>query len=227
MPGAQDYFNEPINIFYEQIDKLVELEKDPECKYKSPSPSSRANVWAQLFPIHPVSSTEPEKYSLRNCNYDGGCVICLENFEPSFVIVKLHCSHLFHYTCVRTMWDRPGVSTFACPMCRTGSVKWSLHEQAGIIPEVLDVWENEMIVGENTARRHPDTTEENDIYWIHENERLALSIGWHDVYGEQRRDVMVEMANVREARRRRNQRLRSLVPLGDSIEGLDTKRDLD
>ena len=227
-PGANDYFIEPIDLFYRQIKSLIEFEtNDPDCKYKSPSPSARANIWAQLFPIHPVASTDPKRHSLNNCNYDGGCVICLEDFEPTFIIVKLHCSHLFHYTCVRTMWDRPGITTLLCPICRTNSIRWSLHEQTGIQPEVVDVWDNEATVGEARALEHTDTTEENNIYWMYENLKLASSRRWNDEKGDQPRDVRIEMVHVRQARRLRDQRMRSLISLTDKVEGLDSKSLLD
>ncbi|PSS16947.1 hypothetical protein M430DRAFT_59337 [Amorphotheca resinae ATCC 22711] len=221
-PAAQDYFLEPIKTFYEQIDTLVQLEKsDPECKYQHPSPSSRANVWAGLFPIHPVASTHPESYSLVNCNYEGGCAICQEAFAPAYVIVKLHCNHLFHYTCVRQMWDLSGINTFSCPLCRSNSVRWALHEQVGILPEVLDVWDHEATVGVDLARAHPDFEDEESLYWVRENEKLSRSETWNEKEGDRPRDVDIEMANVRQARRRRNKRLRQNASLSDTVEGLD------
>lgn len=73
------------------------------------------------------------------------------------------------------MWDQPGVYAFSCPVCRTDSVKWSLHVQAGITPEVADGWDNEISVGQDLAREQPNVSEENDFYWMWENERLARS----------------------------------------------------
>jgi Ring finger domain len=219
--GEQEFFIGPINQFYSEINNLAEHERtDPLCKYKPPSPSSRANIWAQLFQIHPVASTEPEKSPLWSCNYEGGCIICLESFEPGFIIARLHCSHLYHYTCIRTMWDQTGVHTFTCPICRTDSVKWSLHEQVGITPEVVDVWDNQLSIGDQ-ALEYPNITEDNDLYWMWENERLATSAHWNEFRGEEPRDVLVEMAHVRRARRIRNDRLRERVSLRNKIEGLD------
>lgn len=119
------------------------------------------------------------------------------------------------------MWDRPGVHNFTCPICRTGSVKWALYEQAGVTPEVVDVWDNEATTGLEHARENPNTTEENKTYWMYENHRRVVSTWWHEIYGEQPRDVTVEMANVRRARRHKNKRLRDFVALKDSVKGLD------
>jgi hypothetical protein len=80
-----------------------------------------------------------------------------------------------------------------------------------------------MIVGEETSLEHPDTTDENDIYWMYENLKVAASLTWNDDYGEEPRDVRIEMANVRQARRLRDLRMRSLVSLRDRVEGLDPK----
>jgi hypothetical protein len=168
-----------------------------------------------------VASTHPESYSPLNCNYEGGCAICQEAFAPAYVIVKLHCNHLFHYTCIRQMWDLPGINTFSCPLCRSNSVRWALHEQVGILPEVLDVWDHEATVGVDLARAHPDFEDEESLYWVRENEKLSRSETWNEKEGDRPRDVDIEMANVRQARRRRNKRLRQNASLSDAVEGLD------
>ena len=148
------------------ISSLVAV--DPPPHFTGPSPSRMSNVWASLFTFHPIASTSPTQ--LQHVNYDDGCVICQYDFVPSQSIVQLHCKHLFHYTCIRDVrnahnsllvasrnllyfllqqlltrtsqyWDVPGRHTFRCPLCAQSSVNWLLHEQAGITPEVLDVWE--------------------------------------------------------------------------------------
>lgn len=123
------------------------------------------------------------------------------------------------------MWDRPGMNTYSCPLCRSSSVRWALHEQVGITPEVVDVWDNELMMGTDRALARPDTTTSNTRYWMHENERLATSVAWNVWHGTRPRKIDVEMANMRQARRRRNKSLRDLVSKADGVEGLDPEDD--
>jgi len=43
------------------------------------------------------------------------CSICLENFVPNGLTIKLHCNHTFHSQCI-TEWLQ---NDLTCPNCRT------------------------------------------------------------------------------------------------------------
>ena len=228
-PGNSDHLLQPINDFYALIQDLRNGEQDPFCRYKEPSPSAKANILECLFPVHPVASTDPKRFSLAEGYIDGNCVVCFEDFTPGYVFVKLHCNHLFHYTCIRDTWDQHGVYTTKCPSCRAG--EWALHEIAGITPEVLDVWDvAEVLEGLDPLYRDApsqprDPPGPHSLYNERENEALVLSEYWDDpdVSGQppgQPRSVAIEMAQVRERRRQKNAARRAMVPSDIGIRGL-------
>jgi hypothetical protein len=63
---------------------------------------------------------------------------------------------------------------------------------------------NEEVTDTAWARDHPDFQDETSPYWINEDARLLLSQNWDQMYERSQRDVSVEMALVRDARRKRN-----------------------
>lgn len=101
--GEQYCMLQPISDFYEMITNLAAA--DPLSHFTGPSPSRLSNVWASLFTFHPIASTSLTQ--LQPFNFDDGCVICLDNFEPLQSIVQLHCNHLYHYTCIRDVRSAP------------------------------------------------------------------------------------------------------------------------
>ncbi|KAG0651054.1 RPM1-interacting 2 [Hyphodiscus hymeniophilus] len=129
---------------------------------------------ATLFVFHPIASHDPAQ--LLSCNYTSGCTICASDFEGDESVIRLHCNQLFHYLCIRTYWDMPGQHTSLCPNCRQAS--WMLHEQVGIRPEVLDVFDNNQVTGNVFARENPDFTLDNCRYMQNERSYVQLSGRW-------------------------------------------------
>jgi hypothetical protein len=133
--------------------------------------------------------------------------------------------------CLCESWDIFGVQQFLYPYCRKNAILWRLHEQAGITPEVEDVWDYIATTSDDHARNHPNFVMDNqDLYWAIENQRLQLSRDWETDQDpwDRPRDVSIEMVHVRERRRKRNAvrrkvvankgtGLSALVPLGSPI----------
>lgn len=66
-------------------------------------PSDPYNIASHLFGVHPV---DPQDNGLRN--WDEGCCVCKEQFEPQRTVVELHCGDLFHVPCIWKFFDAPG-----------------------------------------------------------------------------------------------------------------------
>lgn len=72
------------------------------------------------------------------------------------------------------------------------------------------------------ARTHPDIQDVDSAYWINENNKLLHSNHWRQVSGTKAREVGVEMAKVREARRKRNESRRAGIGRARTgIHGID------
>lgn len=207
-----DSLRKPILEFYSTIAGLEATE--PPHGPTGPNPSRPSNIWSSLFTFHPVASHEPPSWLLAApCDYRDGCAICIDDFDPGQSIAQLHCSHLFHYTCIRMTWDRQGIHTYRCPKCNSDSVRWRLHEQAGITPEVQDVWDNHTRLPEGTpgGTENPDFADSDveNIYWQLEIGRQDVSNDWRVDMGP--RETNIEMVHLRQLRRRRNKLRRTIV----------------
>ena len=83
-----------------------------------------------------------------------------------------------------SQWDNPGNPDFRCPLCRHIQ-SWQLHKVAGIVPEVIDLWDNLDLVTFEEAQAHPivplegtlDDDLENfkELYWATEAGLIELS----------------------------------------------------
>jgi hypothetical protein len=111
--------------------------------------------------------------------------------------------------------------SFRCALCNTSSVKWLLHEQAGITPETPDNWDNLDVTDPETSAGHPDMHDKESVYWKNENNMILLSNHWVETMGRVPRVTATEMARVRRARRLRNKARRDRVAeYGLGIGGL-------
>lgn len=68
---------------------ITRVEADPE---------SEPNLFANVFPIHPIPSHDPDKYVGP---YFGNCVYCLEDYKPGELWLRFFCDHFVHYDCGR------------------------------------------------------------------------------------------------------------------------------
>ena len=135
-------------------------------------------------------------------------------------IFRLHCGHYICNTCARASWDHMGNYTHPCPWCRQ---EWLLHEQAGIQPECLDIWDNQDVIKNAGAkyrdekRNIPDFTTLGSYYWNSERDSFASSVEWlhRDFRGGDNkfavRNLRIEMTRMRDHRRWRNDRRRAAV----------------
>jgi hypothetical protein len=137
--GARDDLIPYIQNLHNSFDALKTAYPMPPQQH---IPTNKANMFASLFPIHPIANTSfPAFKYLSN-----GCVICIEQFfdTPGQIMLQLHCGHLFHFTCIRDAWDETNTLHGAkCPSCRSSGREWNLHTIASITPECLDVWDYE------------------------------------------------------------------------------------
>ncbi|TAQ89222.1 hypothetical protein B7494_g2435 [Chlorociboria aeruginascens] len=188
--GEKNLLKRDIKWFYAHIDYLAD--KEP----LSSSPSRRANIFSGLFPIHPLDSNE------LPARFQDGCAICLEEYESS-IVVELNCGHVFHHSCIREYFDKPGINHYLCPVCRSS---WLLHEQAGIHPEVIDVFDKVHHYGEEYTMWRPNIPSE-DEYWAGELDYMHRSHVWDmdPATWSSWRSVRTEMVHMRTERRRRNQ----------------------
>ena len=85
------------------------------------SPTTRINPSGQIVPPLPVynygstgiTNLEDEN-SVHSISDDAICVICMETYDEEQGINRLHCSHIFHHTCLQEWLLR----SFTCPICR-------------------------------------------------------------------------------------------------------------
>ncbi|KAJ8071551.1 hypothetical protein OCU04_001865 [Sclerotinia nivalis] len=211
-----DSWREVIDDFYNTIESLkcvpAELEDELEASNMrariEADPESEANLFANVFPIHPLPSHDPCKYAGA---YFGNCVYCLEDYTPGELWLRFFCDHMVHYDCGRDAWDNPGNPDFRCPLCRQ-TQSWQLHEVAGIIPEALDLWDNVDLVDAEEVAIHPIVQMEGtpadeegfkELYWESEAARLNASEAWDIHYYGLPRSLHHEMAQMRNARRKR------------------------
>ncbi|TGO24385.1 hypothetical protein BPAE_0104g00150 [Botrytis paeoniae] len=183
------------------LDYRARIEVDPE---------SEPNLFGNVFSIHPLPSHDPCKYAGA---YFGNCVYCLEDYAPRELWVQFFCNHMVHYDCGRDYWDNPGNPDFRCPLCRH-TQSWELHKVAGIVPEVVDLWDNVDLVDAAEVSRHPivqmegtpaDVEGFKELYWESEAAHLAESESWEfrNYHRERPRELRHEMAQMRNARRKR------------------------
>ncbi|TGO10976.1 hypothetical protein BTUL_0120g00140 [Botrytis tulipae] len=207
-----------IDDFYNTMELLKVLPETPE-KEQDPldyrasieaDPESEANLFGNVFPIHPLPSHDPCKYAGA---YFGNCVYCLEDYAPRELWVQFFCNHMVHYDCGRDYWDNPGNPDFRCPLCRH-TQSWELHKVAGIVPEAVDLWDNVDLVDAAEVSKHPivqmegtpaDVEGFKELYWESEAAHLAQSESWEfrNYHHERPRELHHEMAQMRNARRRR------------------------
>lgn len=160
------------------------------------NPSNKGNIWRQLFPIHPLASTDPPSAGRLGNFYEGSCGICMEDFSDTTnrVLGRLHCDHWFHFTCMRKYFDMPDLISFRCALCRTSGYNWHLHDHAGITPETraLDVWDYEELMGAAwiqgtpAANGAPANDPHPDLdarYHDRDREMLAMSRLWSKTTG--------------------------------------------
>ncbi|KAG4035242.1 hypothetical protein MFRU_001g00130 [Monilinia fructicola] len=176
---------------------ITRVEADPE---------SEPNLFANVFPIHPIPSHDPDKYVGP---YFGNCVYCLEDYKPGELWLRFFCDHFVHYDCGRNAWDNPGNPDFRCPLCRHVQ-SWQLHQVAGIVPEAIDLWDNNDLVDAAELAAHPIVQMEGtpwddgegfrELYWSSEAQHLNNSENWDP---EIPRSLHDEMAQMRDARRKR------------------------
>jgi len=132
--GKRDETLKLIQKFYTNIEDLRSL--NPLSTAVPFNPTAPANLLSSLFPIHPLANTAPRiKYE------DEPCSICLENYQPRSILCQLHCNHLFHFNCIRTVFDEPNTILFRCPNCRSDGDGWSLSKSFNITAEVPEVWD--------------------------------------------------------------------------------------
>lgn len=217
-----------IEKFWNKMDliKFTHLKPRPE------SPSNKANIWGHLFPIHPLSSTDPLSAERVGDFYDDGtCSNCIEEFAdaPGRVLARLHCDHWFHFTCIRDWFDRPNHLSSRCMKCQRD---WRLHEHTGITPETraLDVWDYEELMGWGNIQGSSSRAPEPDLTqdYIDEDQRMAnASLRWTELNGYaaagiRARAPATEMATYRKIRRNRNElRRAALQAARKGFYGLD------
>ncbi|KAI6713991.1 hypothetical protein JHW43_003421 [Diplocarpon mali] len=151
------------------------------------NPSNRANVEASVFSIHPIATSDA---STHPGHWNDGCIICSDAFDEVSVkiIARLHCDHLFHYSCIRGYWDGDKMLHFPCPLCRTATLDWTLARVADFTPEVEDVWDFEhkhgrqYIHGNGTPAVPPHRDLSND-YFVSEGEQRYMSMYHRNDYG--------------------------------------------
>ncbi|ESZ95577.1 hypothetical protein SBOR_4057 [Sclerotinia borealis F-4128] len=205
---STDSWREQIEDFYNTIEGLTVVPEhfppDHRAKIEA-DPESEPNLFANVFPIHPIPSHNPGNYAGP---YFGNCVYCLENYKPGELWLRFFCDHMVHYDCGRNAWDNSGNPDFRCPLCRH-TQSWQLHKVAGIVPEVIDLWDNVDLVGKEEATIHPIVQMEGtpddiegfkELYWENEASHLALSEAWNPAIPRTLHD---EMAHMRNARRKR------------------------
>lgn len=194
------------------------------------NPSNKANIWRNLFLIHPLASTDlPDETDITTLGpyyFPGKCLICYDDFTETTgtVMVRLLCDHWYHFVCIREHWDQDDLVMLPCPVCRTGNVDWQLHNHAGITPEVrgLDVWDHEEVTdyqhvfgGPPDANGHPDPRPNRNLGSRHstgmESQLMNMSRTWDPINGygapingSTSRIPRIEMASIREMRRQRN-----------------------
>ncbi|TGO63454.1 hypothetical protein BOTNAR_0100g00140 [Botryotinia narcissicola] len=207
-----------IDDFYNTMELLKVLPETPEKEqdaldYRASieaDPESEANLFGNVFPIHPLPSHDPCKYAGA---YFGNYVYCLEDYAPRELWVQFFCNHMVHYDCGRDYWDNPGNPDFRCPLCRH-TQSWELHKVADIVPEAVDLWDNVDLVDAAEVSKHPivqmegtpaDVEGFKELYWESEAAHLAQSESWEfrNYHHERPRELHHEMAQMRNARRRR------------------------
>ncbi|KAF4631519.1 hypothetical protein G7Y89_g6603 [Cudoniella acicularis] len=142
-----------ISSFYRIIRDLENIEQPG---FEKQSPSRKVNIWKGLFAIHLIGDKGPEGPISKDR-------------------IKLHCTHLFHYICVRDYWDDPDRYKMDCPNCRSTGIV--LHEVAGITPEVGDVWDNAVCMAVNLGLNENLSQD----YWRHQAKLSNSSRNWHPI----------------------------------------------
>ncbi|TEY32566.1 hypothetical protein BOTCAL_0723g00010 [Botryotinia calthae] len=206
-----------IDDFYNTMELLKVLPEIPgqeqDADYRArieADPESEANLFGNVFPIHPLPSHDPCKYAGA---YFGNCVYCLEDYAPRELWVQFFCNHMVHYDCGRDYWDNPGNPDFRCPLCRH-TQSWELHKVAGIVPEAVDLWDNVDLVDAAEVSKHPIVQMEGtpadfegfkELYWESEAAHLSESETWELRWRDREipRELHHEMAQMRNARRKR------------------------
>lgn len=83
-----------------------------------------------------------------------------------------------------------------CPLCGPSTV-WNLASTAAITAEVVDVWDNAHVVGEQRATTRPDLS---DMWANEQRNRLQMSYNWRHEHPNEMRVAGVEMATLRDLR---------------------------
>ncbi|KAI9644903.1 hypothetical protein NHQ30_006937 [Ciborinia camelliae] len=167
---STDTWRQQIDDFYQYIERLKIPPEIPEgeqaaSEYKEKienDPESDANLFANIFPIHPIASHDPNKHIKA---FIGSCPYCLEDLQPGELWLRFFCDHMLHYDCAR-------------------AASWELHEVAGIVPECIDLWDNIDLVDTNEYRLHPIVSHEGtedqwgfrELYWHSEATHLNMSM---------------------------------------------------
>ncbi|RDL34666.1 uncharacterized protein BP5553_07794 [Venustampulla echinocandica] len=195
--GPERMYRESISDFYAYIHDIQQI-KEPHLA--EDSPSRKANIWTSLFPIHPIGLHGPEPLIPQ---LEDNCVICMDGFkaDPEHpVIARLHCNHLFHFLCIRDYWDDPDKLQMKCPLCGPSSL-CTLRSTAAITPEVADVWDNALVVGEQRAAANPNLS---DLWADDQIHRMEMSYSWRHRHPNEMRVAAIEMATLRDVRWRVN-----------------------
>lgn len=101
-----DSLRQSIDDFYATMDRLkvlpeIEGKEADALAYKERievDPESEPNLFANVFPIHPLPSHDPHKYAGA---YFGNCVYCLEDYAAGEMWLRFFCDHMVHYDCGR------------------------------------------------------------------------------------------------------------------------------
>ena len=109
------------------IESLETIEEDGDIQDGN-TPDSKIEEKTDVVPMQPNSARSD--VSQDNCST---CSICLSDFQPQDLMLRLPCSHFYHKTCV-SMWFSQHNS---CPLCKQ-NVTVMLHHYYGITPEDLE-----------------------------------------------------------------------------------------
>lgn len=192
-------YRQPIKEFYQHIENLRVI---PQPNIDIDSPSRKENVFAKLFPVHPIGLESPLDV-LSEFNWTVPCTICQEDFKAEDLLAQLDCAanHVFHLRCIQKWWDQENnFIRKRCPFM--DHVPYKMAANAGITPEVF----------EGIPPQSMDGNRYDDVYdgWDpEEDERRRLEsyqyvAGWGTL-----RRTGIELAHIRHWRRRKELRRRA------------------
>ncbi|RAL66327.1 hypothetical protein DID88_005997 [Monilinia fructigena] len=197
--SEKDSWRERIEDFYNTIEGLkaappnkADEEEGAGLEFKTrvqADPESESNLFANVFPIHPVPSHDPE--NLESCGYDfSATILCI------MIVVAMR----------GITPGTPISDALFVDMLQS----WQLHQVAGIVPEAIDLWDNNDLVDAAESAAHPIVLMEGtpwdngegfrELYWSSEAQNLSNSENWDP---EIPRSLHDEMAQMRDARRKR------------------------